>query len=129
MTSDRVMYFRLTIRVSSTSKQARYYLGKENDEKNDHHRTPEQCDAQRAALFALIAPNVKLNEADAEQDCRYDEQPRTRRLQPDARSRKPQSTQKGKGQAASQSRERGDNGCHRRCSFCHSHGRYPTSEG
>jgi hypothetical protein len=104
MTSDRVMYFRLTIRVYSASEQARYYLGKENNEKNDHHRTPEQSDANRAAPLALIVPDVQLNKADAQQDCCNYEQPWTRRLQPNARPRQPQRTQKGKGQAASQSR-------------------------
>jgi len=104
MTSDRVMYFGFTIRVCSASKQTRYRLGEENDEKNYHYRTPEQSDANRAALLALIAANIQLNESDAQQHCRNDEQPRTCRLQPDARSRQPQRTQKGKGNAASQSR-------------------------
>jgi hypothetical protein len=88
MTSDSVMYFGLTIRVYSASKQARYYLRKENDEKNDHHRTPEQSDANWAALLALIAA-IQLNESQDQQNCCNDKQPRTCRLQTDARSRQP----------------------------------------
>jgi len=49
----------------------------EKDDKNDDCRSaPEQGDAQRASLLALIAPNVQLNETDAEQDGCTDEQPR-----------------------------------------------------
>jgi len=60
MTSDRVMYFRLTIRVYSASKQTRYYLWEKDDKKDDRSGNPEQSDAQRAALLALI-PAIQLN--------------------------------------------------------------------
>jgi hypothetical protein len=98
------MYFGLTIRVYSASEEAGYHLGEEDDEKNDCGGDPEQGDAQRASLLALIAPHVQLYEANDEEDCCHDEQPRTRRLQSDACSRQPHRTQKGERQAASQSR-------------------------
>jgi hypothetical protein len=77
------MYVGLAIRVYSASKQARYYSGKENDEKNDHHRTPEQSDANRAALLALTAA-IQLNESQDQQDKRTTEQPWSGGLDSDA---------------------------------------------
>jgi hypothetical protein len=52
-------------------------LWEKNYKKDDYSSAPEQSDAQRASLLALIAPNVQLNESDAEQDGCAGEQPRT----------------------------------------------------
>jgi hypothetical protein len=57
--------------------QAGYHLWEKDHKKDDQSSAPEQDDAQRASLLALSAPNVQLNEADAEQDGCTDEQPRT----------------------------------------------------
>jgi len=58
-------------------KQACYDLWEEDHKKDDQGSTPEQGDAQWASLSALSAPNVYLNETDAEQDGCADEEPRT----------------------------------------------------
>ena len=50
------------------SDQARYQLREEDNEKDDHGSAPKESDAQSASLLALIAPNVQLNEPNAEQD-------------------------------------------------------------
>jgi hypothetical protein len=57
------MYFGLSIRIGSARDQARYHLRKENDDKNDGDGHPEQRDANRAALPALISATVQLNES------------------------------------------------------------------
>jgi hypothetical protein len=46
--------------------QAGYQLREKDDKEDDYSRPPEQGDAQRASLLALIAPHVQLNETDAE---------------------------------------------------------------
>jgi hypothetical protein len=58
-------------------KQACYDLWEKDHKKDDQSSTPEQGDAQRASLSALSAPNVYLNETDAEQDGCADKEPRT----------------------------------------------------
>jgi len=52
-------------------------LWEKDHKKDDYSSAPKQGDAQRASLLALIAPNVQLNETDAEQDSCTDQQPRT----------------------------------------------------
>jgi len=58
-------------------KQVGYDLWEKNHKKDDYSSAPEQGDAQRASLLALIAANVQLNEPDAEQDSCTADQPRT----------------------------------------------------
>jgi len=48
-------------------------LWKGDDKNDDNSGNPEQGDAQRASFLALVAPDVQLDEADAQQDCRNDE--------------------------------------------------------
>jgi hypothetical protein len=43
-------------------------LWKKDDDKDDDGSAPKQGNAQRASLLTLIAPNVQLNETDAQQD-------------------------------------------------------------
>jgi hypothetical protein len=57
--------------------QAGYHLWEKDHKKDDQSSAPEQGDAQRAPLLALIAPDVQLNETDGKQDSRADEEPRT----------------------------------------------------
>jgi len=59
-------------------KQAGYQLWEEDHKKDDNSGNPKQGDAQRASLLALLAPNVQLNETDAEQDGCTAEKPRTK---------------------------------------------------
>jgi hypothetical protein len=69
--------FDLSRRHVLPGKQACYHLWEKDHKKDDYRGTPEQGDAQRASLFALIAPNIQLNETDAEQEGCAGEQPRT----------------------------------------------------
>jgi len=62
-------------------------LWEKDHKKDDYRSAPEQGDAQRASLLALIAPNVQLNETDAEQDYRETEKPATKTLRPNAQPR------------------------------------------
>jgi hypothetical protein len=62
--------------MSLPGNQAGYQLWEKDHKKDDYSSAPEQGDAQRASPLALIAPNVQLNETEAEQDGCADEQPR-----------------------------------------------------
>jgi hypothetical protein len=57
----------------SPGNQAGYQLWEKDHKKDDQSSAPEQGNAQRASLLALIAPNVQLNETDTEHDGCTDE--------------------------------------------------------
>jgi hypothetical protein len=53
-------------------------LWEKNHKKDDYSSAPEQGATQRASLLGLLAPNVQLNQTDAEQDGSTTEKPRTK---------------------------------------------------
>jgi hypothetical protein len=125
--ASQAPYLIRAIDMSSPSNQARYRLREKDDAKNDNNSQPEQGDAQRAAPLALIAPDIQLDEADNEQNGCACKQPRTARLQPHARSRQSNGSQKAERQATCQSSDCCNRCCNRSCPFCHAHGTFTPS--
>ena len=71
-------YFIFAVRIDdSPSYQTRDDLRKEDNQKNYCSSHPEQGNAKRAALPALIAYPVQLDEAESQQNGCTDEQPRS----------------------------------------------------